>query len=88
MDCKLLFFQALHPKLPALLNSNPFNDEKTEQCTMDDVIHMFDTLAEVTHSVMLHEGITRQLFTYLFFFTNTNVFNTVIDSKTFTSYTM
>lgn len=48
---------------------------------MEEVIRVFDTLAEVTHTVMLHEGITRQLFTYLFFFTNANVFNTLMDSK-------
>ena len=74
----LLSFQALHPSLLALLDSNPFSDINSEQCSMEDITRMYGALAEVTHAVMLHEGITRQLFTYLFFFTSTNVFNKLI----------
>ncbi|XP_045211563.2 ras-associating and dilute domain-containing protein-like [Mercenaria mercenaria] len=77
-QCVYTITKALHPVLPALLDSNPFSDANSEQCSMEDVIRMFERLAEVTHSVMLHEGITRQLFTYLFFFTNTNIFNKLI----------
>ncbi|XP_060583806.1 ras-associating and dilute domain-containing protein-like [Ruditapes philippinarum] len=77
-QCVYTITKTLHPVLPALLDSNPFSEANSEQCSMEDVIHMFERLAEVTHSVMLHEGITRQLFTYLFFFTNTNIFNKLV----------
>ncbi|WAQ95535.1 RADIL-like protein [Mya arenaria] len=41
---------ALHPVLPALLNSNPFSDGNSETCSMEDVVRMLEALAEVTHS--------------------------------------
>ncbi|KAH3869879.1 hypothetical protein DPMN_033052 [Dreissena polymorpha] len=78
--------KALHPVLPALLNSNPFSDANSEQCSMEDVVRMLDTLAEVTHEAMLHESITRQLFTYIFFFTNTNLFNKLVVEESGTQY--
>jgi len=71
-------FQALHPALPAILNSNPFSDVTGSSSSIDDVIGMLEMLAEVTHATLLHEEITRQLFTYLFFFTSTNVFNKLV----------
>ncbi|XP_052820979.1 ras-interacting protein 1-like [Mya arenaria] len=78
--------KALHPVLPALLNSNPFSDGNSETCSMEDVVRMLEALAEVTHVTMLHESITRQLFTYLFFFTNTNVFNKLIVEESGTEF--
>ncbi|KAL4240013.1 hypothetical protein ACF0H5_000808 [Mactra antiquata] len=77
-QCVYTITKTLHPVLPALLDSNPFSGPNTEQISMMDVVRMLEQLAEVTHIVMLHEGITRQLFTYLFFFTNTSVFNKLV----------
>lgn len=85
-QCVYTITKALHPTLHGLLDSNPFSDANSDQCSMEDVIRMFGRLAEVTHSVMLHEGITRQLFTYLFFFANTNVFNKVIADDSGVTY--
>ncbi|KAK3590954.1 hypothetical protein CHS0354_034526 [Potamilus streckersoni] len=78
--------KALHPTLTAALENNPFTEIGEANCSLDHMIHLLTLLAQKTHCFMLHEEVTRQLFTYLFFFCSASVFNNLMNDATGPQY--
>lgn len=76
-------FQVLYIALPAILDTNPFqnadedSDKKPEEVEM--VIGIFQTTYDIVKTYMVHDDIIHQLFAYLFFFTNASLFNTLME---------
>lgn len=79
----LFFCQVLYIALPAILDTNPFQDtdedsDKKPQ-EVETVISIFQTTYNVVKAYSVHEDIIHQLFAYLFFFTNASLFNTLME---------
>lgn len=75
--------QVLYIALPAILDTNPFQDvddesEKKPQ-EVETVINIFQTTYNVVKTHLVHDDIIHQLFAYLFFFTNASLFNTLME---------
>ena len=86
------FFQTLYSLLPALLDNNPFRSKtlensitKTEPLipNMDDILSVFQKALDMFTECHLHPQITSQLFCYLFYFTSTTVFNSMMTKGTY-----
>ena len=80
-----MLFQTLYSLLPAMLNTNPFTEEiqtpignGSSIVGMDDVISVFQKALEMFTEHHLHPQIMSQLFCYLFYFTSTTVFNSMM----------
>lgn len=71
----------MYAVLPGLLDSNPFSE--SGQLRMPaGVSQILDVLKEALHllnTFQVHSEITSQLLTYLFFFTNASLFNTLME---------
>lgn len=90
-----LFLQSLYVVLPALLDCNPFGGDTSEPCrraagscvctvcvmpeAVRRVVSVFQTTADLLQQYQVHAEIQSQMFAYLFFFTNTSLFNLFID---------
>lgn len=67
--------------MTAILESNPFSDEdnssvsSSEKPTVDTVLSVYQTTLNILKDNQLHTEIVSHLFCYLFFFTNTSLFN-------------
>lgn len=77
------WFQVLYIALPAILDTNPFQDvdedsDKKPQ-EVETVINIFQATYDVVKSFLVHDDIIHQLFAYLFFFTNASLFNTLME---------
>ena len=88
----LFSFQTLYSLLPVLLESNPFKSKrldnsitKTEPLipNMDDILSVFQKALDMFTECHLHPQITSQLFCYLFYFTSTTVFNSMMTKGTY-----
>ncbi|KAK3090623.1 hypothetical protein FSP39_013235 [Pinctada imbricata] len=69
--------KALYVLLPAILDSNPFQDSNGEEKRggVWKIITIMDSVAKLTNEQHLHTEVTKQLFMYLFFFCSTSLFN-------------
>ncbi|KAK2156679.1 hypothetical protein LSH36_207g01027, partial [Paralvinella palmiformis] len=75
--------KALYICLPAITEGNPFQDDsrtdtQTGRPTMDYLIAVYQMTLERLRDYKLHPGVVSQLFCYLFFFTSTSVFNSLM----------
>ncbi|XP_026073470.1 ras-associating and dilute domain-containing protein-like isoform X2 [Carassius auratus] len=80
-QCVYYLTKSLYAVLPGLLDSNPFSE--SGQLRMPaGVRQILDVLKEALHllnTFQVHSEITSQLLTYLFFFTNASLFNTLME---------
>uniref|UniRef100_A0A8C1E0C0 Ras-associating and dilute domain-containing protein-like n=1 Tax=Cyprinus carpio carpio TaxID=630221 RepID=A0A8C1E0C0_CYPCA len=80
-QCVYYLTKSLYAVLPGLLDSNPFSE--SGQLRMPaGVSQILDVLKEALHllnTFQVHSEITSQLLTYLFFFTNASLFNTLME---------
>ena len=82
----------LYVSLSAILESNPFSEEdnvtgapSSDKPTVDTVLSVYQTTLGVLQQYEVHPHIVSQLFSYLFFFTNTSLFNALMSKgNTFT----
>lgn len=83
LTVNFLVCQVLYIALPAILDTNPFQDtdedsDKKPQ-EVETVISIFQTTYDVVKAYSVHDDIIHQLFAYLFFFTNASLFNTLME---------
>uniref|UniRef100_A0A8C1HRS8 Ras-associating and dilute domain-containing protein-like n=1 Tax=Cyprinus carpio carpio TaxID=630221 RepID=A0A8C1HRS8_CYPCA len=80
-QCVYYLTKSMYAMLPGLLDSNPFSE--SGQLRMPaGVSQILDVLKEALHllnTFQVHSEITSQLLTYLFFFTNASLFNTLME---------
>lgn len=83
---KNFIFKVLYVALPLILDTNPFqkleDDEGRDGEELEGaeiVVQIFQTVYDLITSFHVHHQIVRQLFAYLFFFTNASLFNTLMD---------
>uniref|UniRef100_A0A671RET7 Ras-associating and dilute domain-containing protein-like n=1 Tax=Sinocyclocheilus anshuiensis TaxID=1608454 RepID=A0A671RET7_9TELE len=80
-QCVYYLTKSMYAVLPGLLDSNPFSE--SGQLRMPaGVSQILDVLKEALHvlnTFQVHSEITSQLLTYLFFFTNASLFNTLME---------
>ncbi|XP_016391984.1 ras-associating and dilute domain-containing protein-like [Sinocyclocheilus rhinocerous] len=80
-QCVYYLTKSMYAMLPELLDSNPFS-ESSQLRMPAGVIQILDVLKEALHllnTFQVHSEITSQLLTYLFFFTNASLFNTLME---------
>lgn len=83
----LLCLQCLYVSLPALLECNPFQSECRESWRgtpplpeeLRRVVLIYQAVLDLLHQYEVHPEITSQMFAYLFFFSNTLLFNQLLD---------
>lgn len=83
----LLSLQCLYVSLPALLECNPFQSECRESWRgtpplpeeLRRVVLIYQAVLDLLHQYEVHPEITSQMFAYLFFFSNTLLFNQLLD---------
>lgn len=83
----LLSLQCLYVSLPALLECNPFQNECRESWRASPplpeelrrVVLIYQAVLDLLHQYEVHPEITSQMFAYLFFFSNTLLFNQLLD---------
>ncbi|XP_013404586.1 ras-associating and dilute domain-containing protein isoform X2 [Lingula anatina] len=77
--------KALYVVLPAILDTNPFQDSKNEnssgQCppTLQDILSIFQNTLDALKANLVHPHVVSQLFCYLFFFSNASLINWVME---------
>ncbi|XP_028413193.1 ras-associating and dilute domain-containing protein-like [Dendronephthya gigantea] len=78
--------KVLYVALPLILDTNPFQKLEDDEGRDGDelegaeiVVQIFQTVYDLITSFHVHHQIVRQLFAYLFFFTNASLFNTLMD---------
>ncbi|XP_043088587.1 ras-associating and dilute domain-containing protein-like isoform X2 [Puntigrus tetrazona] len=80
-QCVYYLTKSMYAMLPGLLDSNPFSE--SGQLRMPaGVSQILDVLKEALHllnTFQVHSEITSQLLSYLFFFTNASLFNTLME---------
>ena len=86
LNPKNVRFQVLYVALPLILDTNPFQKLEDDDSRDGDelegaeiVVEIFQTVYDLITSFHVHPQIVRQLFAYLFFFTNASLFNTLMD---------
>ncbi|CAH1794336.1 unnamed protein product [Owenia fusiformis] len=77
--------KTMYASLPSVLDSNPFNEDELEskdpsstKPRVSELIYIYQTTLDITNVAQLHKNVVSQLFSYLFFFTNTAVFNSLM----------
>lgn len=81
------FLQCLYVSLPALLECNPFQNESREGWRaapplpkeLRRVVLIYQAALDLLRQYEVHPEITSQMFAYLFFFSNTLLFNQLLD---------
>ena len=82
-----LSLQCLYVSLPALLECNPFQNECRESWRASPplpeelrrVVLIYQAVLDLLRQYEVHPEITSQMFAYLFFFSNTLLFNQLLD---------
>ncbi|XP_035389582.1 ras-associating and dilute domain-containing protein isoform X2 [Electrophorus electricus] len=80
-QCVYYLTKLLYRGLPSLLDSNPFSENGQMQIPEDvgSVLDIFTKTMNLVKDFHVHPEITLQLFTYLFFFGNTFLFNLLME---------
>ncbi|NXT64682.1 RADIL protein, partial [Chaetops frenatus] len=86
-QCVYYISKCLYVSLPALLECNPFQSECRESWRgtpplpeeLRRVALIYQAVLELLHQYEVHPEITSQMFSYLFFFSNTLLFNQLLD---------
>ncbi|KAK1794416.1 hypothetical protein P4O66_010737 [Electrophorus voltai] len=78
---RIIRWSLLYRGLPSLLDSNPFSENGQMQIPEDvgSVLDIFTKTMNLVKDFHVHPEITLQLFTYLFFFGNTFLFNLLME---------
>ena len=78
--------QIIYTSLQSVLDSNPFTDDVTEpHGSVDGIIRMLNFSHELMSSYEVNDDIGSQLFSYIFFFINISLFNTVMEQGNLTA---
>ncbi|NXC31837.1 RADIL protein, partial [Campylorhamphus procurvoides] len=86
-QCVYYISKCLYVTLPALLECNPFQSECRESWRpapplpeeLCRVLLIYQAVLDLLHQYEVHPEITSQMFAYLFFFSNTLLFNQLLD---------
>ncbi|XP_064317615.1 ras-associating and dilute domain-containing protein [Phalacrocorax carbo] len=86
-QCVYYISKCLYMALPALLECNPFQNESRESWRgsqplpeeLHRVVLIYQAVLDLLHQYEVHPEITSQMFAYLFFFSNTLLFNQLLD---------
>ncbi|XP_027569002.1 ras-associating and dilute domain-containing protein isoform X1 [Pipra filicauda] len=86
-QCVYYISKCLYVSLPALLECNPFQSECRESWRaapplpeeLRRVVLIYQAVLDLLHQYEVHPEITSQMFAYLFFFSNTLLFNQLLD---------
>ncbi|NXN79644.1 RADIL protein, partial [Bombycilla garrulus] len=86
-QCVYYISKCLYVSLPALLECNPFQSECRESWRgspplpeeLRRVVLIYQAVLDLLHQYEVHPEITSQMFSYLFFFSNTLLFNQLLD---------
>ncbi|NXB06840.1 RADIL protein, partial [Cnemophilus loriae] len=86
-QCVYYISKCLYVSLPALLECNPFQSECRESWRetpplpeeLRRVVLIYQAMLDLLHQYEVHPEITSQMFAYLFFFSNTLLFNQLLD---------
>ncbi|XP_056359348.1 ras-associating and dilute domain-containing protein [Oenanthe melanoleuca] len=86
-QCVYYISKCLYVSLPALLECNPFQSECREGWRgapplpeeLRRVVLIYQAVLDLLHQYEVHPEITSQMFAYLFFFSNTLLFNQLLD---------
>ncbi|NWT00176.1 RADIL protein, partial [Mionectes macconnelli] len=86
-QCVYYISKCLYVSLPALLECNPFQSESRESWRaapplpeeLRRVVLIYQAVLDLLHQYEVHPEITSQMFAYLFFFSNTLLFNQLLD---------
>ncbi|NXQ53595.1 RADIL protein, partial [Anthoscopus minutus] len=86
-QCVYYISKCLYVSLPALLECNPFQTECRESWRgapplpeeLRRVVLIYQAVLDLLHQYEVHPEITSQMFAYLFFFSNTLLFNQLLD---------
>uniref|UniRef100_U3KHD8 Ras-associating and dilute domain-containing protein n=1 Tax=Ficedula albicollis TaxID=59894 RepID=U3KHD8_FICAL len=86
-QCVYYISKCLYVSLPALLECNPFQSESQEGWRgtpplpeeLRRVVLIYQAVLDLLHQYEVHPEITSQMFAYLFFFSNTLLFNQLLD---------
>uniref|UniRef100_A0A8C0GGP9 Ras-associating and dilute domain-containing protein n=1 Tax=Chelonoidis abingdonii TaxID=106734 RepID=A0A8C0GGP9_CHEAB len=86
-QCVYYISKSLYVSLPALLECNPFQSEGQEGWQASSqlpeevrrVVLIYQTTLDLLHQYEVHPEIASQMFAYLFFFSNTLLFNQLMD---------
>ncbi|XP_064627342.1 ras-associating and dilute domain-containing protein-like isoform X2 [Lineus longissimus] len=78
--------KALYLSLPAVLECNPFADGDSVQedqpkpaGTIQSMVNTFQAALEILERLKVHKELIHSLFSYLFFFVNTSLFNSLME---------
>ena len=87
MRCCLSATQTLYLTLSSMLNSNPFSDddtsllgERSAAAGLDTLLSMLQTTLQTLLEHNTHPNILSQHFRYIFFFINTALVNSLMDT--------
>ncbi|OXB67553.1 hypothetical protein ASZ78_004671 [Callipepla squamata] len=86
-QCVYYISKCLYVSLPALLECNPFHNESRESWRaapalpeeLRRVVLIYQAALDLLRQYEVHPEITSQMFAYLFFFSNTLLFNQLLD---------
>ncbi|NXD21361.1 RADIL protein, partial [Spelaeornis formosus] len=86
-QCVYYISKCLYVSLPALLECNPFQSESRESWRgspplpeeLRRVVLIYQAVLDLLRQYEVHPEITSQMFAYLFFFSNTLLFNQLLD---------
>ncbi|NXK48341.1 RADIL protein, partial [Chauna torquata] len=86
-QCVYYVSKCLYVSLPALLECNPFQNESRESWRaspplpeeLHRVVLIYQAVLDLLRQYEVHPEITSQMFAYLFFFSNTLLFNQLLD---------
>ncbi|XP_009466202.1 PREDICTED: ras-associating and dilute domain-containing protein [Nipponia nippon] len=86
-QCVYYISKCLYVSLPALLECNPFQNECRESWQaslplpkeLHKVVLIYQAVLDLLRQYEVHPEITSQMFAYLFFFSNTLLFNQLLD---------
>ncbi|KAL5018887.1 hypothetical protein ScPMuIL_004609 [Solemya velum] len=79
--------KVIYALLPLVLESNPFSDKGSRRhANVGRLTAVLDVIAEQANTTRLNQGVTRQLFSYVFFFTSTSIFNRIFSKDTGSKY--
>ncbi|NXO70150.1 RADIL protein, partial [Phainopepla nitens] len=86
-QCVYYISKCLYVSLPVLLECNPFQSECRESWRgspplpeeLRRVVLIYQAVLDLLHQYEVHPEITSQMFAYLFFFSNTLLFNQLLD---------
>lgn len=80
MTILYLVFKVLYPTLDLVLTDNPFSRVPSDdKATMNDTLKSLSMIHEMCEGVLLNQGISQQLFSYLYFFVGTSLANKMFD---------